>query len=467
MPHRARTKPTMAGHKVRVSTHVTASIPPESASGPRHRKQFSRGWKAGYEQGVRLGQEAFASIFEGTSIIIPTFNSRELLMNCIDSIEANTPMPYEIIVVDNASTDGTVEALRRRRGGSIRVGVHPANLGYARAVNTGLMMSKGQNIVWLNPDMLVTEYWLNNMLLCLESRPDIGAVGPVTNNSEGPQQREVSYNTVSEMWTFAAKYNQKDSRRWALTDRLASFCVLMKRETLEKTGYFDEDYRLRNAENDDWMIRLRYLGRVMVMAGDTFIHHVTSETGGAPPGFEEGQINEENSRLLPDKWGDPHKRLPTLGNHGMLNQALKSADYFPAHILVSDLRGRNYWLEYGIKRPVVNYIPHMDGLPVPVQMSMLDLRQLVMGRPIRAEELRLRLGAGKLQNEGREGALYRLSDGRLVQVQHNKYREFITGYAADSWGLTDRFLDEVPEEIQNLQEGLPILPRNCLTSAHL
>ncbi|RUT29149.1 glycosyltransferase family 2 protein [Paenibacillus zeisoli] len=465
MPHRVRTKPSMAGHKVRVSKHVTASIPSESTSGPRHHKQFSRGWKAGYEQGVRLGQEAFTSRFEGTSIIIPTFNSRELLMNCIDSIEANTPMPYEIIVVDNASTDGTVEALRRR-GGGIRVGVHQANLGFARAVNTGLMMSKGQNIAWLNPDMLVTEYWLNNMLLCLESRPDIGAVGPVTNNIEGPQQMEVSYNTAAEMRTFAAKYNQKDSRRWELTDRLASFCVLMKRETLEKTGYFDEDYRLRNVENNDWMIRLRYLGRVMVIAGDSFIHHVTSQTGGAP-GFEEGQINEENSRLLADKWGDPYKRLHTLVNHGMLNPALKSADYFPDHILVSDLRGRNYWLENGIKRPVVNYIPHMHGLSVPVQMSILDLGQLVMGRSIRAEELRLRLGAGKLQNEGREGSLYRLSDGRMVQVQQNKYREFITGYAADSWGLTDRFLDQAPEAIQNLQEGLPILARNGLVSVHL
>lgn len=466
MPHRGRTKRIMAGHKVRVSTHVAASIPPEAASGPRHRKQFRRGWKAGFEQGVRLGQEAFASIFEGTSIIIPTFNSREMLMNCIDSIEANTPMPYEIIVVDNASTDGTVEVLRRR-GGSIRVGVHPANLGFARAVNTGLMMSKGQSIVWLNPDMLVTENWLNNMLMCLASRPDIGAVGPVTNHYiEGPQQMEVSYNTLSEMWTFAAKYNQKDSRRWVLTDRLASFCVLVKRETLEKTGYFDEGCRSRNGGNDDWMIRLRYLERMMAIAGDTFIHHVTSPAGGAAD-LEEGQINEDTSRMLPDKWGDPHKQLHALGNRGMLNQTLKSADYFPTYILVSDLKGRSYWLEHGIKRPVVNYIPHMDGLPVPVQMSMLDLRQLVMGRAIRAEELRLRFGVGKLQNEGREGVLYRLTDGRLVQVQENKYREFITSYAADSWGLTGRFLDEVPEEIQNLQEGLPILPRNGLTSDHL
>ncbi|WP_433943965.1 glycosyltransferase family 2 protein [Paenibacillus sp. SN-8-1] len=464
MPHRVRTKPSMAGHKVRVSKHVTASIPPKSASGPRHRKQFSRGWKAGYEQGVRLGQETFASRFEGTSIIIPTFNSRELLMNCIDSIEANTPMPYEIIVVDNASTDGTVEVLRRR-GGRIRVGVHQANLGFARAVNTGLMMSKGQNVVWLHPRTLVTKHWLNNMLLCLESRPDIGAVGPVTNHIEGPQGMKVSYSTVSEMWSFAAGYNQMGGRRWAPTDRLASFCVLMKREFLEKIGYFDEGYS-QKAGNEDWMIRLRYLGRVMFIAEDTFIHHVTNPTGVADS-LEQDHVNDENRRELLDKWGDPHKWLHTLSSRGMLNPAMKSTDYFPAHILVSDSKGRSYWLEHGIKRPVVNYIPQMDGLPVPVQVSMLDLRQLVMGRPIRAEELRLRLGPGKLQKEGYEEVLYRLPDGRLVQVQQNKYREFITGYAADSWGLTGQFLDEVPEEIRNLQEGLPILPRNCLTADHL
>ncbi|USB32490.1 glycosyltransferase [Paenibacillus sp. YPG26] len=463
MPHRARSKPGTAGHTISVSTHTAAPMLPESAPAPRRNKQFSRGWEAGYRQGLRLGQEAFTRRFEGASIIIPTSNSRESLMSCIDSIEANTSMPYEIIVVDHASTDGTASALRRR-GGNIRIGTHSADRGFAGAVNTGLMMAKGHQIVWLDANMRVTGNWLHNMVQCLESRPDIGAVAPVMHPMEGPQGMEASYRTLSDMGSLAA---ETDSQRWVPADRLASSCVLIKREMLEKTGYLAEGCG-RNAGWEDWMMRLRHLGRVMVIAGDTFIYQAGAPAGGASGLGADDAVSEEDRSLLQAKWGDFHKRLQASDyGGGMLNLDQKSADFVPAHILVSVIEGRVYWLEEGVKRPVINYTPYMEGIPAPVRVSMLEIRQLALGRPIRAEELRLRLSTGKLQAEGHEGALFRLPDGRLIQVRHNTCREFITPYAAESWGLAGRFQDEAPEEIQNLQEGLPILPRNGLSSDYL
>src|SRR5690606_4927691 len=98
----------------------------------------------------------------------------------------------EIIVVDDGSVDGTREALQKRRG-LIRVGVHSENLGFASAVNTGLMMAKGNMIVLLNNDVLVTERWLSQLLTALNSNKGVAAVGPVTNYIGGEQQINTTY----------------------------------------------------------------------------------------------------------------------------------------------------------------------------------------------------------------------------------------------------------------------------------
>ncbi|GIP24107.1 glycosyltransferase family 2 protein [Paenibacillus sp. J22TS3] len=445
---------------------------PGPASGRHGRERYSRGYKAGYTQGVKAGIEDFGKAFEGTSIIIPTYNGRELLMKCIDSIEAHTTHPFEIIVVDNGSTDGTVKALRSRAG-SIRIGLHESNLGFARAVNTGLMMSKGRTIVLLNNDTLVTERWLSNLLLCLESSPEIGAVGPVTNYIGGEQQIEVPYREVSEMWPFAAAYNQSNPSRWQTTDRLAGFCLLMKREVWERSGYFDEGYRIGNFEDDDLMVRLRYLGRSLLIAGDTFIHHtgsMTMRTLGAE-GYRE--VNEGNRQFFAEKWGNSFERLQVLKAEGRLNSTLKTADYFPAHIRVRDSGGRCWWLEQGRKHLILDDDAQLELLPLPepVLLSMVDLRLLGTAEPLagaevrrRMEEISTRSSSGE---EAVEGAVYRLADGRWMQVQQGSRREFITAYAAQSWGVEARTPHLVPEHVLALPEGLPILPRVSLIAGHL
>lgn len=90
-----------------------------NARGLRSTKLYKQGYNRGYEDGVRQGQNSFGLVFEGVSIIIPTYNQRDYVLQCVASIEKHTPAPYEIIVVDNASRDGTAEALLRQ-GGMVR-----------------------------------------------------------------------------------------------------------------------------------------------------------------------------------------------------------------------------------------------------------------------------------------------------------------------------------------------------------
>ena len=131
---------------------------------------YKAGMEAGYSQGVKAGYSSYDSFFEGTSIIIPSFNQAGYLKLCIDSISDNTELPYEIIVVDNASTDETAAYLRGLNG-QVRYCILPENYGFSGAVNRGLMMAKGTTMLVLNNDTLVTDNWLENMLGCLNSIP--------------------------------------------------------------------------------------------------------------------------------------------------------------------------------------------------------------------------------------------------------------------------------------------------------
>ncbi|GJM79132.1 hypothetical protein HMSSN139_16280 [Paenibacillus sp. HMSSN-139] len=79
---------------------------------------YEQGYAAGYAYGVREGLRTFGASLDMTSIIIPTYDRIDLLMQCLDHIEQHTTSPYEIIVVDNGSADGTAAAVRRRAGGS-------------------------------------------------------------------------------------------------------------------------------------------------------------------------------------------------------------------------------------------------------------------------------------------------------------------------------------------------------------
>lgn len=99
-------------------------------------KLYKQGYHRGYDEGVRQGQSSFGLVFEGVSIIIPTYNQREYVLQCVSSIEKHTPAPFEIIVVDNASKDGTAKAMLRK-GGMVRVAALDQNRGLPEVLITG------------------------------------------------------------------------------------------------------------------------------------------------------------------------------------------------------------------------------------------------------------------------------------------------------------------------------------------
>lgn len=417
--------------------------------------RYDAGFRAGYEDGKRSGAESYDTLFDGTSIIIPTYNQKSYLKSCIDSIVDHTDLPYEIIVVDNGSTDGT-GAYLQEIGTQVRCRMLDRNRGFAGAVNAGLMMAKGTTLVLLNNDTLVTENWLDNMLACLHSDERIGMVGPVTNYIGGDQRIEVPYTEIADMHEFARLYNVSNPSKWVKTDRLIGFCLLFRRELLERTGYLDEGYEVGNYEDDDFNIRVRLQGYSLVMAQDAFIHHFGSVSIKAL-GERLEEVNRHNMQYYMDKWSNPHELVhrvsewrvhsgPSDDSGGLFGQT----DFYPQRALVKGIGNTVYWLDQGRRHPVVG-TPSRSA----VRLSQIDLRRYPLGEAIACDDPQLQPAA--LSPEARF-YVADSADGSKYAIEDGKKRRIVSAAAAERWGYADQRSVRLSDAaLWELPDGLPVI----------
>ncbi len=415
--------------------------------------RYREGFDSGYQEGVQSGIQSYPALFEGTSIIIPTYNQLNMLAQCIASIIENTDQPYEIIVVDNASADGTAAYLQGL-GGLVRFRVLDNNRGFAGAINVGMMMAKGRTILLLNNDTLVTQNWLGNLLVCLNSDEGIGMVGPVTNYISGEQQINVPYQNVADMPQFARGYNLSDASRWRRIDRLTGFCLLFRRELFEGIGYFDEGFEIGNFEDDDYNIRVRLLGKSLVMAQDTFIHHFGSVSMKAL-GDRFHEINNRNQSYFMEKWHNPYDWIHKVRHHPDLQQGplTHTAHFFPEHIVVQAIGVNVYWIENGVRRQVEG----MLSFPA-IRVSQVDLRRWPPGDPIAADEVERRWRGMGEDSAGFVEKVVILPDGAAFHVEGEKVRRIISSAAMQAWCLHLKPLMAItPEMLETKVHGLPII----------
>lgn len=235
-----------------------------------------------------------------TSIIIPTFNGKDLLKDCIYSIKRHTKEPFEIIVVDNGSSDGTVDICRQEGITFISLA---SNVGFPAACNKGVKIATGDTILLLNNDVIVTRNWLQNMLNCLNSETNIGIVGPLTNYASGKQQIDMPYTSLEEM---SSQLNEPDAKKWLQVERIVGMCFLFKRELLDRIGLLDERYSPGHFEDDDYCYRARNAGYTLRIAGDVFVFHHGSASFAKQDMSQVKHLIDKNRQKFMDKWGvDP------------------------------------------------------------------------------------------------------------------------------------------------------------------
>lgn len=259
---------------------------------------------------------------QGTSIVILNYNTLEHTKNCIASIRQHTPAgSYELIVIDNGSTDGSVQWLKAQRG--LRCIFNKTNLGFPKGCNQGLQIAKGTELLLLNSDTVVTPRWLQQLRGALYSAPDTGAVGCVTNHSSERQQIAISYTDYAGMSAFAEKYNQADAEKWEPVLKLVGFCLLIRREVYQKLGGLDERFSPGNYEDDDYCLRIWQAGYRVLLCRDTFIHHIgnASFLQTLSQGDRDKKIADYNALLrrnaglfeekwqIPQSYNEPHLKL--------------------------------------------------------------------------------------------------------------------------------------------------------------
>lgn len=210
-----------------------------------------------------------------TSIVILSYNTVDYLMACIESIRLFTPKnSYEIIVVENASKDGSAEWLKQQK--DIRCIYNNENMGFPKGCNQGIEIATGDNILLLNSDVIVTPRWLEQLKTALYSSDDIGAVSCITNSASNWQGIKVEYNSIDEMLEFAEAYNHSNSAKWYSYYTLVGFCFLFRSSLVKEIGYLDEAFSPGNYEDDDYSFRIRKAGYRLFLCEDTFVHHYGS-----------------------------------------------------------------------------------------------------------------------------------------------------------------------------------------------
>ena len=241
------------------------------------------------------------------SIVMLTYNQLDYSKACLESIFRHTPIAYEIIFVDNASTDGTVDWLceQQKLYANIRVILNNENRGFAAGCNQGMAQAQGEYILLLNNDVLVPPEWLEGMLECLRQHPNAGIVGPMTNSINDVQKvPDVGYSNLAELDSFALQYRKQYRHRRISYRRVVGFCMLFRRNLYDLIGGLDERFGTGNFEDDDFCIRAALEGYDIVIAGDVFIHHFGSMSFKGS-NFDYDASISGNRRLFTEKWSEP------------------------------------------------------------------------------------------------------------------------------------------------------------------
>lgn len=238
--------------------------------------------------------------------MIVNWNVRELLRRCLHSIHASvstshrlsgqvasdqqlaTSFQVEVIVVDNASSDGSA-AMIEEESPQVRLIANSENLGFTVGNNQGIAASRGRYILLLNPDTEIVGHALTMMVEYMDDHPQVGALGPQLLNPDGsiqPSRRR--FPTMATAFLESTTLQQwlprnRVTRHYYMTDRpdnevqevdwVTGACLLARREAIEEVGLLDESFFMYSEELD-WCRRIKAQGwKVIYLPSARVIHH--------------------------------------------------------------------------------------------------------------------------------------------------------------------------------------------------
>lgn len=197
------------------------------------------------------------------SIIIVNWNTAELTLQCLDSIyRTECRSKFEIIVVDNGSTDNSINLISQKFP-DVRIIANDRNLGFAKANNLGIAAGSGRYFLLLNSDTIVLTGSFDKLISVADAHPVIGVIGPKLLNMDGTLQR--SWAGFPTFWSELIGINFRYRRsipEFPFTfevDWIMGACMLVRSETVRDVGLLDENFFMYSEETD-WCYRIKKKG---------------------------------------------------------------------------------------------------------------------------------------------------------------------------------------------------------------
>jgi len=220
------------------------------------------------------------------SIIIVSFNARADLERCLESLHAAPPaVPHEILVVDNGSTDGSIDVARRRP--DVRLIEVGSNVGFARASNAGIRASRGANLLLLNSDTVVPAAAIDGLLAALDRDRDVAVVGPRLVDASG--RAELSFgrmigplNELRQKRLARSRAVEDRASRRQYPDWVSGACLLVRRADAEAVGLLDERYFMYT-EDVDFCAAIRARGRRVLFTPEVEVVHLRGRSTASAP----------------------------------------------------------------------------------------------------------------------------------------------------------------------------------------
>jgi len=223
------------------------------------------------------------------SIIIVSWNVKEDIAGCLGSIKENKPREeFEIIAVDNASTDGSVDTIKSDFP-DVKIIANSENIGFSAANNQAIRIAKGQYIFLLNPDTIVHPNSLDTLTAFLDDHEDVGACGPKFLAADGQVHFSVGYvptfrsllygrTFLRSLGIFRRSHKKLTARNFNFektgdVEQLSGAALMIRRAVMEEIGLMDENFFMYY-EDVDLCLRIRKAGFRIVYLPDSIITHI-------------------------------------------------------------------------------------------------------------------------------------------------------------------------------------------------